>query len=57
MKIEKVSIKDPMLDIYKFPECDRPEYYGMLHWHDGHQYCRNCIYHFWEKEEYQSSAK
>jgi len=57
MKRIKESTKDSMLDIYECPVCNKPEYYGMLHWHNGHQYCRSCIYSIWEKEEYQAAVK
>lgn len=30
--------------------CNDTEYYGMMHWHDGTEMCRKCIYRIWEKE-------
>lgn len=47
---EKRHKNNWMLDIYKCPFCDNREYFGMIHWRDGHQYCRNCIYSIWENE-------
>ncbi len=44
---------DDMLSIYKCFDCHKPEYYGMFHWHNGHQYCRACIYRIWQDEEYK----
>lgn len=50
MKLINKSTKDIMLNIYECFECHKPEYYGMFHWHDGHEYCRNCIYRIWSEE-------
>ena len=46
----KTHKQDPYLDLYKCPNCGNLEYYGMLQWRDQHQYCRNCIYTIWVKE-------
>lgn len=42
---------DMMKDVVKnYRGCGHTEYYGMLVWRDGLQYCRNCIYDIWAKE-------
>ena len=28
--------------------CGHEEYYGMMHWHNGVQMCRRCIYKVWQ---------
>ena len=30
--------------------CGSKEYYGKMTWHNGIQYCRECIYGIWESE-------
>lgn len=55
MKLLKQSKRSQMLDIYECPFCRKPEYYGMLHWRDGHQFCRSCIYELWTKEGYEAA--
>lgn len=37
---------DEMKEIVKCA-CGRLEYYGMMHWHNGHTWCRVCIYEIW----------
>lgn len=50
MQIVKTN-KDPMKDIVvNYKGCGHMEYYGMIHWRDGLQYCRQCIYEIWQKE-------
>jgi hypothetical protein len=39
-----------MHQVVSCPWCHREEYYGMMHWHDAHQFCRECIYEIWERE-------
>jgi len=41
---------DEMFEIVECPDCKKPEYYGMIHWKDGKQHCRKCIYEIWAKE-------
>ena len=40
---------DEMKNVVECPECHKPEYYGMIHWREGHRYCRSCIYEIWER--------
>lgn len=43
--------QDEMKSVVKnYRGCGHPEYYGMIHWHDGLQFCRQCIYEIWQKE-------
>ena len=35
--------------------CGSFEYYGMMHWRDGHQYCRRCIESIWNKDRAQAN--
>jgi hypothetical protein len=42
---------DEMLEIVKC-SCDRSEYYGMMHWYNGHQYCRVCTYERWQNARF-----
>ena len=51
MKLLKESTINQMYSIYECGECHNPEYYGMFHWHNGHEYCRACIYDIWQREE------
>lgn len=30
-------------------ECGRNEYYGHLHWVNGHEICRKCVYERWKE--------
>lgn len=53
MKLLKQSIKSDMLDIYECNKCHKPEYYGMFHWHNGQQFCRECIYRIWQEDEWK----
>lgn len=55
MKLLKQSIRSDMLDIYECNKCHKPEYYGMFHWHNGQQFCRECIYDIWMMEEYRNA--
>ena len=55
MKLIKQLNDNMMLDIYECPRCHSKEYYGMMVWKDGHQYCRNCIYFIWTDEGYQEA--
>lgn len=41
---------DEMKEIVSCPNCKEDEYYGMLHWQSGKQYCRKCIYRIWQNE-------
>lgn len=41
-------MQDEMKRIVKCPQCGQEEYYGMIHWRDGEQMCRKCIYTLWE---------
>jgi hypothetical protein len=38
-----------MLKVVECPECHNQEYYGMIHWYNGHKYCRHCMYDIWQK--------
>ena len=40
-------MKDVVID---YKGCGHPEYYGMLTWKDGSEYCRRCIHQIWMKE-------
>jgi hypothetical protein len=40
---------DEMKQVVKCPMCGSEEYFGMIHWRLGHQYCRACIYKIWAK--------
>lgn len=43
--------KDRMKEVVKnYRGCGHKEYYGMIHWRDGLQYCRQCIYSIWMNE-------
>ena len=33
--------------------CGGSEYYGQMHWRDGHQYCRHCIESIWRNDGWQ----
>lgn len=51
MKIIKRYLADEMKNVVKgYRGCGHKEYYGMIHWRDGLQYCRQCIYEIWMKE-------
>lgn len=42
---------DNMKDVVKnYRGCGHKEYYGMIHWRDGLQYCRKCIHEIWVRE-------
>lgn len=42
---------DMMKDVViNYRGCGHKEYYGMLVWRDGLQYCRRCIHQIWVKE-------
>lgn len=42
---------DNMKDVVKnYRGCGHKEYYGMIHWRDGRQYCRKCIYNIWQQD-------
>ena len=42
---------DMMKDVViNYRGCGHHEYYGMLVWRDGLQYCRRCIHQIWVKE-------
>lgn len=43
-------MQDEMKKIVKCPICGKLEYYGMLHWRNGKEMCRECIYDLWESE-------
>lgn len=43
-------MNDIMKKVVVCPKCGRHEYYGMLHWRDGKEMCRKCIYDLWESE-------
>jgi len=30
--------------------CGATEYNGMMHWRDGHQYCRHCMNKIWNED-------
>lgn len=55
MELIKHLDNDMMHDIYKCPNCHRPEYYGMMVWRSGHQYCRVCIYQIWSDESREAA--
>ena len=38
---------DEMKEIVTCKFCGNPEYYGMMHWHNGTTMCRKCIYGVW----------
>lgn len=40
---------DEMDEIVTCPQCSRPEYFGDIHWNNGRQYCRVCIYNLWRE--------
>lgn len=51
MEVVKKNQKDMMKDVVKgYRGCGHKEYFGMIHWRDGLQYCRQCIYELWQKE-------
>ena len=51
MELIKKHPTDEMKDVVKdYRGCGHIEYYGMIHWRDGLQYCRRCIYDIWQKE-------
>lgn len=37
-----------MIKIVICKHCKSKEYFGMMHWLKGKQYCRSCIYEIWE---------
>lgn len=39
-----------MKDVVICPECGREEYYGQIHWRNGRQMCRYCIYERWKAD-------
>lgn len=39
-----------MKKVIECPKCGRLEYYGMLHWRNGKELCRHCMYDMWESE-------
>ncbi len=47
---ERRSKMDEMLEIVRCKSCRKDEYQGCIHWRDGLQYCRRCIYEIWSKE-------
>lgn len=55
MEIIKELDNDSMHDIVKCPYCRGKEYYGMMIWFNGHQYCRMCTYERWQKEGYEAA--
>lgn len=57
MHLLKENMYDNMKSIYECEECHNPEYYGMFHWHNGHQYCRHCIYDIWQQEEWREKKR
>lgn len=51
MELIKKHPTDEMKDVVKdYRGCGHIEYYGMIHWRDGLQYCRRCIYNIWQNE-------
>lgn len=36
--------------------CGAKEYYGKMHWRDGHQYCRRCIYNIWLNDGWKGNV-
>lgn len=51
MELIKKHPTDEMKDVVKdYKGCGHIEYYGMIHWRDGLQYCRRCIYNIWQNE-------
>nr|DAF72143.1 MAG TPA: TFIIB-TERMINAL DOMAIN, TFIIB, TRANSCRIPTION INITIATION [Caudoviricetes sp.] len=44
------NMNDIMKKVIVCPKCGKQEYYGMLHWRDGKEMCRKCIYDVWESE-------
>lgn len=51
MELIKKHPTDEMKDVVKdYRGCGHIEYHGMIHWRDGLQYCRRCIYNIWQKE-------
>lgn len=38
------------VEVVVCPNCKHEEYWGMMHWRDGRQYCRHCIYRIWQKD-------
>lgn len=53
MEIIKKHPTDEMRNVVKgYRGCGHKEYYGMIHWRDGLQYCRQCIYEIWERESH-----
>jgi len=37
--------------------CGAQEYFGMMHWRDGHQFCRRCIESIWRKDGWDPDYK
>lgn len=51
MEIVKKHPNDRMKDVVKnYRGCGHIEYYGMLIWKNGLEFCRKCTYQRWQEE-------
>ena len=47
---------DEMTEVVRC-QCGASEYYGMMHWRDGHTYCRHCLEAIWRKDGWDPDYK
>lgn len=51
LEVVKKNPNNMMLDVVQgYRGCGHKEYFGMIHWKNGLQYCRRCIYQIWQNE-------